>query len=249
MKRYKYTKGLFLRYFKDLPIFYLLYKYYTEYKLRHRLIKNTASSEFIFTSVYQNNSWNNSESISGVGSTVLHTRKIISELPAFLEKFNVNSILDAPCGDFNWMKYVNLGSISYLGADVVKELVDQNNAKYRSSNVRFINLDICKDPLPSVDLIFVRDCLVHFDYLSINLFIKNLLNSDIRFILITNFPITTNNYDITMGNFRFLNLKARPFFFPDELDILWEESIESNGQCPDKSLFLWSVDDVRKKFQ
>ena len=40
------------------------------------------------------------------------------------------SLLDAPCGDFNWMRHVPLGGVSYTGADVVPELIARNRRDY-----------------------------------------------------------------------------------------------------------------------
>lgn len=245
--KYPLNKGLIVRYIKDLPGVWYLYKIYTERLLRHRLNPKEQIAEKVFSDIYENNDWNNSESLSGQGSALKHTRTIVDKLPSFLEKFNVKSMLDAPCGDFNWMRYVEMKNIQYIGGDIVQGLVDMNNRKYGNKQISFIKLNIISDPLPKVDLILVRDCLVHFNNESIQLFFKNLVASEIKFILTTNFPITKNNYNITMGNFRFINLLRKPYNLPKEKDILWEESKETYGQCPDKSLFLWEVDDIRKK--
>ncbi len=159
----------------------------------------------------------------------------------------MKSFLDAPCGDFNWMKHVNKSGLKYIGGDIVQGLVDLNNKRYGTDQISFIKLNIISDPLPKVDLVFVRDCLVHFNDENIQLFFINLIKSEIKYLMTTNFPITKNNYDITMGNFRFINLLRSPYNLPKEIDILWEESIETYGQCPDKSLFLWEVNDIRQK--
>jgi hypothetical protein len=244
--KYPLNKGLLVRYIKDLPCVWFFYKVYTERLLRHRLNPKEQIAEKVFSSIYRNNDWNNRESLSGQGSTLEHTRVLVNKLPSYFEKYNVNSVLDAPCGDFNWMRHVDMKNIYYIGGDVVQELIDKNNEKYGNKQFSFIKLDIILDPLPKVDLILVRDCLVHFNNEAIVLFLKNLIASEIKYIMTTNFPITKHNYNITMGNFRFLNLLRKPYNFPKEKDILWEESKEVYGQCPDKSLFLWDVNDIRK---
>ena len=40
-----------------------------------------------------------------------------------LSRRRVRSILDAPCGDFYWMKEVALCDIDYIGADIVEEII------------------------------------------------------------------------------------------------------------------------------
>jgi len=81
-----------------------------------------SSIEKIFTDIYDENRWGDKESRSGPGSTLAQTEAIRSKLPEILEEFHIHSILDIPCGDFNWIKEVNLDSISYIGADIVKKI-------------------------------------------------------------------------------------------------------------------------------
>jgi hypothetical protein len=80
-----------------------------------------------FTEIYNNNGWCSPESRSGNGSELKNTIKLRSELPYLFVKYNIKSILDIPCGDFNWMKEVDLTNIEYKGADIVESLINLNN--------------------------------------------------------------------------------------------------------------------------
>jgi hypothetical protein len=40
-----------------------------------------------------------------------------------LRQFEIHSLLDLPCGDFNWMQHVDLQGIKYTGGDIVEALV------------------------------------------------------------------------------------------------------------------------------
>jgi hypothetical protein len=242
---YSLNRGLLFRRIKDLPGIWYLFRLYTERYFRQRVKPPTPLAENIFSAIYENNYWNDTESISGPGSALKHTRVLIEKLPAFLQQYHINSMLDAPCGDFNWMQDVDKLGVRYIGGDIVQELIDINNQRFGTDQISFQKINIISDPLPDVDLMLVRDCLIHFNDESIQLFVKNLMASNIRYLLTTNFPLTKHNYDITMGNFRFINLKRKPYHFPPEMDILWEDSTECYGQCPDKSLFLWRVEDIR----
>ena len=62
------------------------------------------NNEKIFLKIYKNNYWGSKTSKSGPGSDLSNTRKIREELPKIIKKYNINSIFDAPCGDFFWMK-------------------------------------------------------------------------------------------------------------------------------------------------
>src|SRR5215470_10844794 len=64
-----------------------------------------------FSAIYQNNSWRNSESVSGRGSTLARTSVLREALPILLKELNCQCLLDAPCGDFNWMRQVRLDGI------------------------------------------------------------------------------------------------------------------------------------------
>jgi hypothetical protein len=67
--------------------------------------------EQVFTNIYDTRAWHSKESISGNGSELIQTEQIINELPVLLKKYNITSMLDIPCGDFNWMQHVNLDNV------------------------------------------------------------------------------------------------------------------------------------------
>jgi len=47
------------------------------------------------------------ESSSGIGSDFVQTKIIIREIPIIFHELDVNSFLDVPCGDQNWMQKTN----------------------------------------------------------------------------------------------------------------------------------------------
>ena len=163
----------------------------------------------IFTTIYTNNWWNSSESRSGEGSELKSTQVLRQELPFLFKKYNIQSILDIPCGDFNWMKEVDLSGINYVGADIVDDLIASNKVKYPQHN--FIVLDLVNDPLPKADLVFVRDCLVHLSNASISQALENIKKSGSKYLLTTSFVKLENNTDILDGSWRVINLLASPF--------------------------------------
>ena len=67
--------------------------------------------------------------VSGPGSDVNQTSLITKELFALFKDLNIRTMLDIPCGDFNWMKDVDLNSIDYTGADIVEELIDEDRER------------------------------------------------------------------------------------------------------------------------
>ncbi|MGH8209207.1 MAG: class I SAM-dependent methyltransferase, partial [Steroidobacteraceae bacterium] len=111
--------------------------------------------------MYQRNSWRNAESVSGDGSDLTQTQRVRAELARLVAQRNIATLLDAPCGDHYWMRKLETKPASYIGADIVPELIAANQRAYGSATVRFVTLDICADELPRADLILCRDCLVH----------------------------------------------------------------------------------------
>jgi hypothetical protein len=70
-------------------------------------------SQEIFTRIYHQNLWGNSESKSGHGSTVSRTDALRPRLTELAQQLGIRSLLDVPCGDFNWMRLTELPGIEY----------------------------------------------------------------------------------------------------------------------------------------
>src|SRR5689334_11036374 len=125
------------------------------------LLPETRTPKQLFTAFYRHNAWEEGESRSGVGSTLASTTTLRRELPDLLRRLDVRSMLDVPCGDFYWMREVDLAGIDYVGGDIVDELVARNREMHGASGRRFEVVDLTSTPLPHADLVFCRDCLAH----------------------------------------------------------------------------------------
>lgn len=199
------------------------------------------SPERIFTEAYHGNKWENRDTRSGPGSDLRQTEALRRALPLLIQQLNCKSLLDIPCGDFFWMKFVDIG-IEYIGGDVVDALIRDNQRHYSRHERRFIRLDLLQDTLPKVDLILCRDCLVHFSYQHIFRALANIKSSGSTYLLTTTFLERKKNYDIYTGRWRPLNLRLPPFSFPAPVKLIDEE-------CPwndfrDKYLGLWQIDNI-----
>ena len=226
-----------------------MFKYINSYRWKaKRLIRQMFLSilprKAIFDYYYKSNKWGSNESLSGDGSTLEETKIIRDEILQVFNKYNIESILDAPCGDFNWVKLLDIPNIDYIGADIVKNLIDKNNKNYKTSNRKFIMLDICMDEFPESDVIMCRDALVHFSNNDVNKFIENIKRSNVKYLLTTTFPDVKNNIDIATGMWRPVNLCLEPFSFPPPEVLINEGFQGKNGRCNDKSLALWEVDKI-----
>lgn len=200
--------------------------------------------EKVFTEIYTSNSWGSKESKSGTGSDLENTKHIVRELPQLFSDFQIKTILDLPCGDFNYFKHIPLNEINYLGADIVKPLIDENNKKYKSKNINFVHLDILSSDLPTVDLIICRDCLLHIPTEQIKQAINNIKKSKSLYLLTTshNWRVADNNKNIKFGEWRRINLEVAPFNFSHPLRSIFEGS--TRRLDVDRSLCLWKIADL-----
>jgi hypothetical protein len=210
---------------------------------RQKLKKKTVAQ--VFNEIFAQNGWSGDESVSGLGSSMSQTHVLIETLPSLLKEHNVKNILDIPCGDFHWMRNVDLKPFVYVGGDIVADLVARNK-KYETDGVSFQHLDLIKDSLPKVDVIFCRDCLVHFAYRDLNQALINICKSGSTYLLTTTFPGRERNTDIATGEWRPLNLCKAPFTFPPPLVLINEQCTEADGVFADKSVALWKIDDIKK---
>ena len=199
------------------------------------------SPQRIFSQIYRNNAWGDIESLSGSGSNFEQTKEVRSLLPDIIKEFKIRSILDIPCGDFNWMKLVAL-DIEYIGGDIVCDLILQNKIKYENSYRKFMRLDLIHDELPTTDLILCRDCFVHFSNSHILESLKNIMASKSKYLFVTTFIKHEISEDIPTGKWRSINLQKPPFYFPSPIRLL-DEKCNYDG-FDDKNLGLWKIEDL-----
>jgi len=207
-------------------------------RLGRDLLSPPPAVEKVFSDIYRNNAWADPESVSGRGSTLARTAVVRKELPALLAELGAGSLLDAPCGDFNWMRHVDLGRVDYKGADVVPELIAQNRLKYGGARRQFVVLDITKDEVPRADLILCRDCLIHLSFRHARAAVANFKRSGSTYLLATTHAHERENVDIESGSGRYVNLRLPPFNFPEPLRLITEDP--ELGKC----LGLWRLKDL-----
>lgn len=226
----------------------LQFAYHKYLVLRHTIegmALRSKSTEKIFADIHSGNKWGGRHSVSGPGSELNEVLAISEGLPTILAELQVKTVLDIPCGDFNWMKNLNLRVIEYTGADIVPDLIQHNQEKYQKDNVRFQVADVISDKLPKVDLVLCRDCLVHLSSRDVLLALQNICDSGSKYLLTTTFPERKHNENIATGQWRALNLTVAPFLLPEPVWIMSENCEVDGGAQRDKSLALWKIADIK----
>jgi hypothetical protein len=203
------------------------------------------SNEDRFTWIYKNNHWSSSESLSGTGSTLKYTANLRKELPNLFSRYSIQRVFDAPCGDFNWMRHLLPSvNIEYIGADIVKPLIDNLNNNYKSAKILFIHFDLVKETPPQVDLMICRDCLFHLSFQDTKSVLENFIQSKSTYLLTTthkNMGGSFTNIDISTGDFRCIDLFSKPYNFPANPLYIIEDWIAPD---PERRMCLWNKEQV-----
>lgn len=207
-----------------------------------RQVRGVDAVEDLFTRIYKTNHWLSQESISGPGSELKVTTTMRQELSKLIKRFGITSIADAPCGDCNWMRHVDIGSCRYIGIDIVQELIE-NNIKFFGPAREFRHLNLIENVIEKVDLIICRDMLAHLTNEQIFAALRNFKQSGSKYILVTTNLMSQYNPDIAhAGDWRKLNLELAPFNFPRPLALI-EEDVPFEWERG-KHLALWFLDDL-----
>jgi len=202
---------------------------------------STLPLERVFAEIQESNLWGAEESVSGLGSELEATAIVRAELPGMLRACDADSMLDIPCGDFRWLSETDLPVSRYIGGDIVEALVERNRAKYGRE---FLHLDLCSGDLPTVDVVFCRDCLVHLSFENVLRAIANIKRSGSTWLLTTTFLECEENIDIVNGDWRMLNFELAPFQWKPPARVLVEGCTEAGGGYSDKALGLWRISDL-----
>lgn len=165
---------------------------------------------------------NRIETYSGPGSLLHNNDNLIKSLPIFLKKHNIGSIIDVPCGDFNFMRKIipQNDKIHYLGMDIAENAINMCK-KYESKSIKFKVDDITNPEikLNKVDLIICKDLLLHLSFSDIKSVLKNIENSNCKYFACSRYDNgNVINKDQNSGvGARGIEITKEPFNFNYEI--------------------------------
>ena len=197
-----------------------------------------------FQRIFDTRFWGSEESVSGPGSTLRQTETIRQKLPELVDRFGINSMIDAPCGDLCWMSEIlPKMDITYIGGDIVPEVVDLAKSKTEHPKSTFMNFDIVISRFPPTDLWLCRDVLFHLPYADVRRALDNFRNSEVKYILVTTHKGDHfKNRNCTTGDFRLRNLFRHPFGFPQD-KVLYRFD-DFADPLPPREMVLFSREDL-----
>lgn len=202
-----------------------------------------------FSKIYNDNIWGSDESRSGKGSELKSTINIRTFLIDFIVKNKIKSLVDAPCGDFNWMKHVTREvGVKYIGIDIVEKMIKKNIKYFKNVDTNFICSDLTVEKIPNCDLILVKDFLLHLSFDDTDRFLKNLSNTSYKYILISNHILEKSfrNKDIRSGDYRRIDLFKKPYKFSQD-KIIKKVKDYPHGHPKPKNALLFKKEDIPKR--
>ncbi|MFF3855558.1 methyltransferase [Micromonospora sp. NPDC002575] len=195
----------------------------------------------VFAEIYDRGIWlteENADCLSGAGSSLRSTAQLREALPALLTRLGATSLLDLGCGDFTWMRHVDLG-VPYVGVDIVPGVVEANRRQHATPQRTFHCLDAVSEPLPAADAVLCREVLFHLSLADARRVLDNVGESGARYLIATTDEATGFNSDIKTGDFRVLNLRRRPFSFPAPLCQFADDAVQAG-----RVLGVWRTADL-----
>lgn len=155
------------------------------------------------------------ESYSGPGSLLENTDLLIKNLNEFIKNNNIKSIIDAPCGDFNYMSKIDLENVQYLGLDVSKNAIEMCKKKSNKTNIEFKVFNIITDTLPKSDLILIKDLFLHLSFSHITTVLENVKLSGCKYFATSRYSHGngTNTDKLSDLTNRGIEITTQPFYF------------------------------------
>ncbi|WP_298282977.1 glycosyltransferase [Acidocella sp.] len=151
----------------------------------------------------------------GKGSYPANTTGYRSYVEKFIFENDVNSIVEIGCGNYAIFEKIYCHDATYVGLDIIPELIEQNKRNFQRPGVSFQLMPEQAEGLPHADLLVIKSVLQHLDNQTIIAF-RDQIIPKYRFCLITNSLNTqghSTNMDIQSGDFRPLNLVEAPYLF------------------------------------
>jgi SAM-dependent methyltransferase len=155
-------------------------------RILDRLLRALTGREEVFTITYEHGLWGDQKKegfYSGPGSESEAAGEYVEYVNGFVRQNNVKRIVDLGCGDFRVGRRFELQDCSYIGCDIVKPVIESNNAQFGNSRISFRHLDIVSDELPEGELCLIRQVLQHLSNLDVMAVLGKL--KKYRYVLVT----------------------------------------------------------------
>jgi len=183
-------------------------------------------AEAAFSGIYARSGWSAEGDGSGGGSTLDYTRHVARLLEALVQRLDVATLLDCPCGSGVWMAPLvqrlqrARPALAYIGVDVAAEALARAGGHFRGvPNVALRRADVAHDALPALprkgSLVFSRDMLQHLPLRDGQLAVRAMAATGAEYLAINSY-LPGNNKDVPYGGYYDVNLLLPPFALAPE---------------------------------
>ncbi|KAK3089508.1 hypothetical protein FSP39_004160 [Pinctada imbricata] len=190
---------------------------HSNFVLKHNISRQVQQ---VFEHIARKNIWGGgNETRSGLGSLLASTVSLRECLGKWIKEYNISSIVDIPCGDANWQRFVpGMDSVRYKGFDISTYVVDRARAKNPVKNMAFGLMDITSQIPPKADLIILRDFIQHLPLKLGKRALDNARISGAKWIGVSSYPLSSNR-DIKIGDYYANNVQISPFNVKNVVEI------------------------------
>jgi hypothetical protein len=140
-------------------------------RIRRHAANKDQRRRLVLQEIYQAGLWGKDKHFrffSGIGSRGDAADSYVENMSDLIRRHSTElgyspAIIDLGCGDFQVGSALvsRLADVTYIGRDIVPELVAYNSQRFATDRISFRNLDIVVDPLPAGDICLVRQVLQH----------------------------------------------------------------------------------------
>jgi 2-polyprenyl-3-methyl-5-hydroxy-6-metoxy-1,4-benzoquinol methylase len=201
-----------------------------------------------FDQLYRDKLLGNYETVSGGGATLANSSRMRRGLGEFLS-WNINTVLDIGCGDFNWQQTMALDHLRWLAVDIVPEMLEENRRRHQHQNLSFARLDIVTTVPPAHDLVICRDLFTHFNHADTKAALRHIRLSGSQLLAATSYYPhighqkmrasyeKSMNSNASSGYWRPVQLQLPPYHLPPPIFSILESS-------PERALDVWNIVDL-----
>jgi 2-polyprenyl-3-methyl-5-hydroxy-6-metoxy-1,4-benzoquinol methylase len=159
-----------------------------------------------FEDIYKKKIWGKNNE-SGTGSNYsIDNQKLVRKINDIVKEYNIKTICDYGCGNFNTMKHLQFDDILYHGIDIVDSVISTNQTSYQRDNVKFFKKT--REPT-DYDLIIIKDVLQHHQNQDVINTLQQLIDNN-RYV----FCINGFRYMKQQTNFKHRNINNKYRYYP-----------------------------------
>ena len=207
------------------------------------------ATQYKFEDIYDSRLWSTDNGGSGTGSGLAVTQYAMSCVRTVVNKFEIRSMADVPCGGMHWQPSLlrdlkeDVRDFTFQGVDIVRSVIEAHQAKFVNHPwMVFEVLDFTRAHVSAgIELILCRDALQHLPLGKAIDALEMFSQSKARFLLVGSYLGSDgDNKLIEVGDYYSIDLTADPFSLSGYQHLYHEHTRETQNEL-DKHLLLFPI--------